>query len=132
MKISNIIFCGNAINVEGEGVKAEHIFSSLTPNYIPGLFSFSVIAIILGIDSNVEHDILIEFCSPEDEKLVVVCGKSPKLENTTNLPAEHKGLNIATNWQDVNFKTSGLYTLKITVDKEYVGAKEIYVKGLNE
>ena len=52
--------------------------------------------------------------------------------DNSNLPAEYKGLTIAMDWNNVNFKCSGLYKIQIIIDESIVKEKEIFVKGKNE
>lgn len=132
--VSNVIFCLNAITDETGNVNANSIFSSLTPEYVPGLFTFSVIVSILDleIDSKNECHILIEFNSPTGENVVTVDTNTSYINNENNLPNEYKGINIAMDWTNVNFKTSGLYTLHISCNDEKIGEKQIFVKGKNE
>ena len=45
--VFDIIFCLKATNFEEQGVCATTILTALTPEYIPGLFTFSVINYVL-------------------------------------------------------------------------------------
>lgn len=131
-KLTDLIFCLRASNVQGEGVSADNILSAITPEYIPGLFTFSVIAIILDIDLSKKHKLLIDFCDPEESIVAHVEGELPEVETESNLPEEYKGVNIALDWNNVNFKRSGLYKITVSIDESIIGEKFIYVKGKNE
>lgn len=131
VKVSDIIFCVKATNVDGEGASANIILTSLLPEYIPGLFTFSVIVTILGVDLSQEHNLLVQFFSPEEQETVRVDGPMPIMEDDSDLPLEYRGVNVAMDWTNVNFKTSGIYTIVITLDGEELAKKEIYVKGKN-
>ena len=96
------------------------------------MFSFSIIVIALDIDLTRDHEFKSIFLDPAGETLVNVEGELPVIANNTNLPPEHLGINIAMDWNNVNFKISGLHTIKIYIDGELVKCKEIFVKGKNE
>lgn len=131
--VSDIIFCLNATNKEGQGPCATTILAALNPEYIPGLFTFSVIIILLDIDSSSEHQLVVDFVSPTGENVVHIESPLPVIINEgSNLPPKYKGINIAMDWNNVNLKVSGEYTIKITVDGDLLKEKSIYVKGKNE
>ncbi len=130
-KVSDIIFCLNATNLPGQGVCANTILSAITPEYIPGLYTFSVVITILGIDTSVDHSIGLSF-STKDDVIANVEGPIPAMEEHSNLPLEYKGVNLTVDWSNINFKTDGEYCLKVAVDGAVIGNKTIYVKGKNQ
>ncbi len=132
MHVSDVIFCLRATNTEGRGACAETILTALTPEYIPGLFTFSVIITLLAADTSEEHCFVVDFDSPSGENVVHVESVLPLVEVNNNLPQEYRGLSIAMDWNNVNLKVSGEYKIKITVDETVVKEKSIYVKGKNE
>ena len=131
-KISDVIFCLRATNVEGEGASAHTILSAITPEYVPGLFSFSVIVNLLDIDLHVQHKFNIDFESSSKESVLNIEGELPIIDECSNLPKEFHGITMAMDWNNVNFKSSGLYVFKFFVDGELIKEKEIFVKGKNE
>ena len=131
-KVSDIIFCLRATNIEGEGASAHTILSVITPEYVPGLFSFSVIVNLLDIDLRETHQFNISFESPSNETVLNINGDFPIIDECTNLPQEYRGITMAMDWNNVNFKSSGLYVFKFFVDGELIKEKEIFVKGKNE
>ena len=58
MHVSDVIFCLRATNTEGRGACAETILTALTPEYIPGLFTFSVIITLLAADTSEDYYLL--------------------------------------------------------------------------
>lgn len=130
--VSDVIFCLRATNVEGQGACATTVLTSLTPEYIPGLFTFSVIITLLDIDPSTEHQLIVDFISPNEESVVHVESPLPVINEESNLPHQYRGINIAMDWNNVNLKVSGEYTVKITVDGILLREKKIYVKGKNE
>lgn len=133
MNVHDIVFCVNTINT-GDGVTANNILPVLNPEYIPGLFSFSVIITILGVDTKIPHKLLLKLLSPAGENIVDFPPLDMPIidEPDSNLPSEYRGINMAIDWNNVNFKSSGLYKLAVDVDGFDIGSKEIYVKGKNE
>ena len=129
--ISNIIFCLNTTNLPGQGVSANTILSALTPDYVPGLFTFSVVITVLDLDMSVGHNVIIDFAN-EKESVAHIEGSFPVMEVDNTLPKEYQGLNLSMDWTNVNFKEGGLYTLKVNIDGADVGEKAIYVKGKNQ
>lgn len=131
-RISDVIFCLNASNTESGGVSANTILNVINPEYVPGLFTFSVIILFLDIDTETEQRFLIEFISPNGEEVLRIEDIIPVLQNDSNLPCEYKGINLAMDWNNVNFKVSGEYTIKISINGELLKEKNIFVKGKNE
>lgn len=129
--VSDIIFCLNATNNPGQGVCANTILSAITPDYIPGLFTFSVVIIVNDINLQTEHDISIDFVN-EKETVGHIDGRFPPLPDDNNLPNEYKGINLTMDWNNTHFKESGIYKLIVRIDGEVVGEKSIYVKGKNQ
>lgn len=131
-KTSDIIFCLNAQNIEGTGVSANNILTAITPEYIPGLFSFSVVVTLIDMDCSQKHNFSVRFLDSSDEIVVNVDGETPIYSDNSNVPNEYKGLNLAMDWNNVNLKKSGIYTIKIYIDEDLIGEKSVYVKGKNE
>lgn len=130
-KIVNFIYCMNS-NTSDTETNAMGIMSAITPEYVPGAFSFSVLCSIVDLE-NGNHNINMQFINPKGTILVNVDGNIPYEQNKeTNLPKEYLGINISTNWQNVVLEESGLYKTIVKVDGVECGTYEIYVKGKNE
>ena len=128
MRIADIIFCKAATSSPDKGMCANGIITSITPDSIPGRFSFAVVTTFLGIDTEKPHRIKVElFCG--DTVTASVEGPMPIVHDKTSLPPEYKGLNLKMDWNRVNFRTEGEYTLTIDVDGERLGEKKILVKA---
>ncbi len=130
-RISNFIYCLNSVASDTE-TNVYGILNAITPDYVPGSFSFSVFCSILGME-NGNHNIKMRFSAPDGEILVDIDGIVPyERQMDNNLPPEQIGLNISTVWQNVTFKQSGVYKTTVTVDDIELGEYEIFVKGKNE
>lgn len=131
IQVHDIIFCLNSSNLSGQGVSANTVLSAVNPEYIPGLFSFSTIVAIIGIDISKEHILKLVFASDE-EVVGTIEGPLPPIDDPSNLPVEYKGINLSVNWNNVNLKKEGNYTLSVYVDDNKLKDKSIYVKGKNQ
>lgn len=127
--VSDVIFCLRATNIEGQGASATTILTTLTPEYIPGLFTFSVIITLLDIDLSSEHQLMVDFISPVDENVVHVESSLSVMNEESNLPQKYKGINVAMDWNNVNLKVSGEYTIKIIVDGDLLKRKKYLCEG---
>lgn len=130
-RISNFLYCMNAVTNDNEA-NILGVLTAITPEYIPGTFSFGVFCSILDLNTG-NHSVQMQFISPDEEVLVNIEGVIPcNTENPFNLPPEQVGINISTGWQNVILKKSGLYKTVVKVDGVECGTYDIYVKGKNE
>lgn len=130
-RVNDIIFCLNSTNLPGQGACANTILSVLSPEYIPGLFSFSVIITLLDLSPDKKQKMRVVF--KNDEEIVgELEGPLPVFDEPCNLPQEYKGINLAIDWNNMNLKKDGIYTLSVYIDDEKVKDKEIFVKGKNQ
>lgn len=130
-KISNFIYCLNAITSEME-TNAIGVLSAITPEYVPGAFSFSILCSVMDLEEG-NHNVSMKFMAPSGKILVDIDAIIPYEKNTmSNLPKEHIGINISTNLQNVVFESAGMYRTEVSIDGIHCGIYEIYVKGKNE
>ncbi|MDO4816675.1 MAG: hypothetical protein Q4A83_08810 [Bacillota bacterium] len=125
-RISDIIFCMNASSTQARGMCANGILTSITPEQIPGQFSFAVIVTFLGLDASKPHRIKVEMFN-ESEVTASVEGPMPIVHDKTGLPDDYKGLNLKMDWNKVKFCTGGEYTLTVAVDGIMLGEKKVFV-----
>ena len=131
IQVHDIIFCLNSSNVGGQGVCANTVLSAFNPEYIPGLFSFSTVVTIIGIDMSKKHLLKLTF-DYNAEIIGEIEGPLPPIDDFSNLPSDYKGINLSVNWNNVNLKKEGDYTLSVYLDGEKLKDKSIYVKGKNQ
>ena len=129
--IKDVIYCLNTKNEKNDGnSNANGILASISPEYIPGSFSFSVVIILLNFQ-NKPCNVKAKFCGPDGEDLVVtdMITLQPQ-DNPYNIPDEYMGINLSIDWQNVVFRHEGLYRTVIEIDgQEY--DYPIYAKGRN-
>lgn len=114
-----------------------HIVSPLItfrPIFVPGTFSFSVNVGILDIDIEKEHTLQIKFLSPLDSDAPVVdSGVIPLPRNVDptlyEIPPEMRGLMLNLGFQNVIFRTEGIYKTEVIFDGDILGEFPIHVKG---
>ena len=130
-RVSNFIYCLNTITSENEA-NVFGVLSAITPEYVPGTFSFSVFCSILDLNVG-NHIVKMQFINPDEEVLLDIEGTIPYEEQcNSNLPQEQMGINIGSSWQNVVLKKSGVYKTVVTIDGIECGTYEIFVKGKNE
>ncbi len=130
-KIRNFIYCLNVDVVDGR-TDIAGVFNVMTPEYIPGLFSFSVSFALVDISEG-NHEISFIFRNPNSEEVAKIekAVITYEKDDESNLPDEQMGMNIAAGMQNVNFTMNGIYSMEIIVDNASAGIFDIYVKGKN-
>lgn len=133
--LSNFLYCLNAErqqSPQGESINAMGVLSVFTPEFVPGLFSFSIIFSILDIDSSSNSQIKIIFRDNSGNELIntgiISIPPIPK-EDGIQLPSRYVGYNLSMDFRNVIFEKEGEYTTEIYFDNMLIGSKPIYVKG---
>ena len=131
-EIRNFIYCLN-INTEDGRTDIVGVLNAITPEYIPGLFSFSISFALLNIEEG-EHIFNVKFKDPDKKVIAGIDGAtvSYKKDENSNLPDDQMGINVAAGMQNVDFKKSGLYSTEVLLDGIRIGEYSIFVKGKNE
>ena len=131
-KITNFVYC-LSVERENENINANNIISVLTPEFVPGSFSFSLIFSVLDLDISKENSVQIIFKTAEGESTLVDSGEInipiPEIKNEIDLPSEQVGLNMSMDLRNVVFEKEGLYVTNVYINKTLLLEKEIYVKG---
>lgn len=134
--IRNFLYCvaAKTENIkEGESQKIviDGLLNALTPDFIPGNYSFSIVFSVLNLNDSDEHTVRLSFTDEEKEMLLETEETKLKggLENKNNIPNEFLGYNVCVDMRNVLFKHEGLYSTKVFVDGEEEGEYTIYVKG---
>ena len=134
--LKNFIYCLNATRTQGTNgagdmVNAMGILSALTPEYIPGAFSFSIILSILDFDTEKKSSVSIILFSPTKEVFNSGEIELPLMpqDSSIMIPNEYTGMNLCMDLRNVILEEEGLYTTKVLLDGEEIGKSDIYVKG---
>lgn len=131
-KIKNFMYCLNVNTVEGR-TDVVGVLNAMTPEYIPGLFSFSISFALLDVTEG-EHTLVVKFKNPDKEVIAGIDNAviPYKKDENGNLPDEHMGINVAAGLQNVNFKKAGIYSTEVILDGISIGEYDIFAKGKNE
>ena len=133
--LSNFLYCLNAErqqSPQGESINAMGVLSVLTPEFVPGLFSFSIIFSVLDIDTETDSQIKIIFKDDSGKELIntgnIVMPPVPTDEGV-RLPSKYVGYNLSMDFRNVVFENEGEYTTNVYFNNELLGTKPIFVKG---
>ena len=135
-RLANFIYCLNAerrvaTDGVGESMNAMGVLPIITPEFVPGSFSFSIIFSIQGVDTEKANTMQILFSKGDVilvDSGVITMPPMPTLKDD-GLPMEYKGLNMSMDLRNVVFREDGLYTTTIILNNENLRSNSIYVKG---
>ena len=132
VEIKNFLYCLNVNTLEGR-TDIIGLLSVMTPEYIPGLFSFSINFSLSNITEG-EHALIVKFKDPDKKVIAVIDNAivSYQKDENSNLPDEQMGINVAAGLQNVDFKKSGLYSTEVILDGTSIGEYHICAKGKNK
>ena len=137
-KLTNFIYCINAERVPandrtGDSINAMGVMSALTPEFVPGTFSFSIIFSVLDVDVSGNNNIQIIFSMDGEKNNLLNTGiiTIPPMPNgnEVGLPDEYKGLTMSMDFRNVIFETEGLYNTAVFFNEQLLANNPIYVKG---
>ena len=139
-KIATFIYCLAANNIQEpnmQSINANGILSAITPEYIPGTFSFSLIFTLLGLEEK-NYGLNLKFKNP-DGKIVLDTGEmvipydqiSKNDQDKILLPPEETGLTLSLDLKNVVFEKNGYYITEVTCNGRTLGEYKIYAKGKN-
>ena len=132
VEVKNFLYCLNINTADGR-TDIVGILTAITPEYMPGLFSFSINFTLLNLTEG-EHEVTIKFKNPENEIITSIdkVKLDYKKDENSNLPEQYLGINVAAGLQNVDFKKSGVYSTQVIVDGIDMGDFKIFAKGKNE
>ena len=107
---------------------------TMTPAFIPGMFSFSIVFGVLDVDLGKAHLLKCTFNSSiEEERLIVDTGDIPLqiLDQGIDkkLPKEMHGFIFAIDFRNATVRNDGNYYTEIFLDGNSLGKFPIIVKG---
>lgn len=136
-RLANFLYCLNAERQQGPqgkgaSINAMGVLTVLTPEFMPGLFSFSIIFSILDIDPHSDSQIKVVF-TDNTGKVITDTGNItiPPVPADPDLclPSKYVGYNLSMDFRNVVFENDGEYKTDIYFNKELLGTAPIFVKG---
>jgi len=136
-KISTFMYAEGSFNeTDASGQQKLHVVSPmhiLSPIFVPGTMSFSVIFGILGVDNERAHKLKFIFRNPKiNENLVELKEIHLPVNNDTginSLPKDMRGVMVNFSFQNVIFRNDGEYYSEIFMNEESLGTFPILVQG---
>lgn len=136
-KLSSFIYCLNAErNTSPDGksemINAVGVLSVITPEFVPGTFSFSIVFSIVDLDMNTNNRIQIVFSDNEGNAIVDTGEIALPIINpidSLDIPNEYKGINMSMDLRNIVFEHEGVYKTTVCLNGNILGENEIYVKG---
>ncbi|PET68282.1 hypothetical protein CN533_27220 [Priestia megaterium] len=108
-----------------------HVF---TPAFVPGMFSFSIVFGLLGIELNSENNFRVKFVGPDEKALIDTENlnfPNPDLnDEQRNLPPNLRGMMLNFDFRNVVFRQEGQYKTEVFVNEDKIGEFPIDVKGV--
>ena len=131
-EVKNFVYCLDADNYEGK-TNITGVLRALTPEYIPGLYSFSISFSILGLEEG-EYKFGFAFKDPQGQSISSIENVLMNCEwsQEKNLPEKYKGVDIILRLQNMDLKVQGVYNTEVWIDDEKLGEFPIFAKGENE
>lgn len=137
VNLTNFLYCLNAERQQapqgqGESINAMGVLTVLTPEFIPGLFSFSIIFSILDIDPTSDNQIKIVFKDNAGKELINTGNITMPPVSTDvgiRLPSKYVGYNLSMDFRNVVFENEGEYTTDVYFNNILLGTNPIFAKG---
>ena len=133
-KILTFLYCLHTGKQKENGpIDAFGILPFLSPEFVPGMYSFSVVFGVVGIQEDKNHILGLQFKDPQGKVLIDapnVSIQAGTFKNGDNrLPAEATSIMLSMDLQNIVFETEGMYMTSVSFDGKHLGDFEIYVKG---
>jgi hypothetical protein len=139
-RISTFMYCEKAEPNQNGKLQIEQPLLALNPAFVPGMFSFSIVAGLTGVDRQMKHELRILFLSPEEGQdplidtgvLTIEADSSlHSKEEPINPLEDHGGLMFNLDFRNVVLKSEGVYQTVVIVDGDVLGEYPIYTKSGN-
>lgn len=136
--VKNFIYClETKKEKEREGEPPNTIIkgllSCITPEFIPGTFSFSIMFSVLNLEQDQECRVSICIKNPDEEEILktdeMILSGDVKDRNKFNVPNEYFGYNVGVDLRNILLEKEGLYHTIVFLNGTEAGEYPIYVKG---
>ena len=136
VKLKNFLYCAvtrNEVRKSGEPpvTVVDGVLNALTPDFIPGNYSFSVVFSILNLQRDEDYVVRLSFMNDKGDEIVktdnVALDSNPK--NAFDIPNEYFGYNVCIDLRNVLLEHEGKYCAKVYINEKEEGEYPIYIKG---
>lgn len=132
--LGSVLYCEGISQMDTPGGTKQQInglMVNMRPMFVPGLFSFSIVIPIKGLDLMRQHEVQIMFKCRETGEVSLDTGKNiiHATEAETDLPLEETGIVMNLDFRNVIINNEGYYDTEVYIDGEMIGKGPIYVKG---
>lgn len=132
--LKSFIYCeGIDTNLTPNGPKPSLVspLATLTPMFIPSMYSFSIFMSIQHDELNCNNSFRIVFRKKDSDLAIVDSGNQilPTLNIESDLPKEARGFMINMDLKNVVIKEEGMHTCDVYINNNLIGSSEIYAKA---
>jgi len=140
-KLSTFMYCEEVVKNEQNNnqIMLRAPLTVFRPAFVPGMFSFSLVLGISGIDpTSKEYKLQLKFFNPTLSDPIVDTGVIPIVHDpnqpkpTNDLPEEFQGILVNLDFRNVVLKHEGEYFTEVILDGELLNRVPVYVKGAEQ
>lgn len=131
--VSYFVYCLN-IERNGDSVSIQNPISAITPDYVPGNFSFAVAFSVLDTDVTSSSNTIRLIILDENKQVVADTNETQiarLIPEESPTPDKYRGYNFNMDFRNLQFQHNGLYTTQVYFNHEKIYENEIYVCGKN-
>lgn len=127
------MYCDKAEQNQNGQLTINNPLLVINPVFVPGLFSFSVVFGVMGINFDFDHTVRLVFLDGEDNVIIdsnnISLPKGVIPDDAIGLPPEERGFMFNLDFRNVVFKTEGTYKTQVYIDGDLMGDYPIFVKA---
>jgi hypothetical protein len=132
--ITTFMFCEQAeLNPQTQKLQVISPIHVFTPAFVPGMFSFSLVFGVLGVDPKKENTFQISVVDQKEEEIILDTGimhiPSNPDDKLEQLPPEMRGMMVNMDFRNVIFRKEGIYKAQIYINSEKTGEFQVPVRG---
>lgn len=137
-RLNSFVYCLNADRIvlrdgKEEGINAMRVLSTLTPEFMPSTFSFSIVFSVLGVDLTKENKIQVIFKKMDGEPLLdtgtIDLPSNIVEKDAKKIPGDYVGFDLSMDFRNVIFESEGVYCTEIYLNGGLLDSKDIYVRS---
>lgn len=127
-KITYFLICDTTNNAPmpgGMGLNVVNPQLLLMPTYVPGNFSFAIVIGVQDIDTSSPARVKFELLSPGNKLIYKSLEMDLPGVDMNNVPSKYKGILMSFELRNVPIDEEGAYVLKLFINDQEVGQREI-------